>query len=76
VLFEKLVQTRALPRTVVRTINRGEVLERALGVCLHGLATLLPVGGAYFAIFLLNSTVRRVWRVEKCSGYVRQTEMP
>lgn len=52
----KLVEARALPRTIVRTIgvNSGEVLEGTLRVGLHGLAALRPVGGAHLAVLLLQ----------------------
>ena len=54
----ELVDTSALPRTVhavalSSSISGREVFKRCLGVSLDGLATLLPVGRANFAVLLL-----------------------
>ena len=49
---EKLVDTGAFPRTVRRTIDRGEVLEGALRVRLHRRAALGPVRGAHLAVLV------------------------
>lgn len=56
------IDTSALPRTVhatalaVRGIAGREVFKRCLGVSLDGLAALLPVGRANFAVLLLHVT--------------------
>ena len=52
------IDTSALPRTVhavalSSSISGREVFKRCLGVSLDGLATLLPVGRANFAVLLL-----------------------
>ena len=57
------VDASALPRTIhairaasgfARGIGGGEVLKGCLGISLDGLATFMPVGGANFAVFLLQ----------------------
>ena len=65
--MDELVNTGTL-LAHIPVLNAGEVLERALGVRLHRLGALAPVGGADLAVLVLSTRNRGRFRESVING--------